>query len=192
MKKIRSKENEQPPTSDILREKRSTMTRRMLLKAGIGALALTPFGFSLLAEPRAPQEFKIERHAIYPIPEENRATFFIYHATKAYVGEPAQLINLGDPTIGLDGYIAFIVRCTHYACVAYFKTREEIERLRIGTGFQWPGWTDDLPGAIYCACHAGGFSPLDGSVLGGPPPKPIPEITIEWEDDNIYATGIKT
>ncbi len=100
-------------------------------------------------------------------------------------------MNLGDPNIGIEGYIAYITRCTHFSCVTTYKTRAEIETISAGAPLDWPGWTDDLPGALFCPCHAAGFSPLDGSVLGGPVTIPLAQIELEMSDGNMYAIGIK-
>jgi len=176
--------------SNQIDEQGAKITRRMLLKAAVGGLALTPFAGALFAEPRTVQEYRIERHAISPLPEKDQVTFFVYHATKAYVGEPAELLNLGDPDIGVEGYIAFITRCTHFACVTTYKTRSEIEAISAGTPLEWPGWSNDLPGSFFCPCHAAGFSPLDGDILGGPVTIPLAQIELEIEDGTIYAVGI--
>lgn len=40
---------------------------------------------------------------------------------------------------------------------------------------------------INCACHNSSFSIEDGSVQGGPAKKPLPEIQVKVEGDNIVA-----
>jgi len=44
---------------------------------------------------------------------------------------------------------------------------------------------------LECPCHEGYFSVSDGSVLQGPPPRPLPTIVLKREGDNLIATGIK-
>ncbi|MFQ6125030.1 MAG: ubiquinol-cytochrome c reductase iron-sulfur subunit [Candidatus Heimdallarchaeota archaeon] len=190
-KRIDPSSDENASLSDLAEEQGAKITRRMMLKAVVGGLALTPFAAALFAEPRTVQEYRIERHVISPLPEKDQVTFFIYHATKAYVGEPAELLNLGDPNIGIEGYLAFITRCTHFACVTTYKTRTEIDTIAAGTLLNWPGWSEDLPGAMFCPCHKAGFSPYDGSVLGGPVTIPLAQIELEMVDGNIYAVGVK-
>lgn len=190
-------ESDTPPKekgaiSEFFKENEAKLTRRMLLKTAIGGLAMAPFAAALFTEPRTVQEYRIERHVISPLPEENEVTFFIYHGTQAYVGEPAELLNLGDPNLGVEGYVAFITRCTHFACVTTYKPREEIETISAGSPLDWADLTADLPGAFYCPCHAAGFSALDGSVLGGPITVPIAQIELEMVDGNLFAVGVKT
>jgi Rieske Fe-S protein len=38
-----------------------------------------------------------------------------------------------------------------------------------------------------CPCHEGYFSAADGSVLSGPPPKPLLALTAEVVDGQVYV-----
>lgn len=70
-----------------------------------------------------------------------------------------------------DGSLsAFSRRCTHLSCPVDYQ--EEKDRL-------------------YCPCHNGAFSVEDGSVLQGPPPHPLPAITLEVRDGEVWATGVR-
>lgn len=60
---------------------------------------------------------------------------------------------------------AFSAICTHAGCVVDF------------TG-----------SAIYCPCHAGYFSPSNGSVQGGPPPSPLPEYGVTVQGGGLYVS----
>lgn len=60
---------------------------------------------------------------------------------------------------------AFSAICTHAGCVVDF------------TG-----------SAIYCPCHAGTFSPSNGSVEGGPPPAPLPEYGVSVQGGGLYVS----
>lgn len=184
--------DEMSARDDLTKEQGAKITRRMLLKAAVGGLALTPFAGALFANPRTVQEYRIEQHMLSPLPEKDQVTFFIYHATQAYVGEPAELLNLGDPELGVEGYLAYITRCTHFSCVVTYKDRSEVESINAGSPLDWPGWSDDLPGAFFCPCHAAGFSPLDGGVLGGPVTIPIAQIELKMVDGTLFAVGIKS
>jgi nitrite reductase/ring-hydroxylating ferredoxin subunit len=46
-------------------------------------------------------------------------------------------------------------------------------------------------GVLDCPCHEGRFDASDGSVLRGPPPRPLPVIELEERDDGIYAVGAR-
>lgn len=70
-----------------------------------------------------------------------------------------------------DGeFVAFNRRCTHLSCPVVYDVRNEVEML-------------------YCPCHNGGFSVVDGSVIQGPPPHPIAQIRLEERDGEIWAVG---
>jgi Rieske Fe-S protein len=60
---------------------------------------------------------------------------------------------------------AFSATCTHRPCPVSF------------TG-----------STIECPCHAGYFSPVDGGVQGGPPPRPLPQYDVKVVGDNIYVS----
>ncbi len=59
---------------------------------------------------------------------------------------------------------AFSAVCTHAGCTVNYTSSE-----------------------LYCPCHRGYFSAANGSVLGGPPPRPIPEYDIQIVKGNIYV-----
>ena len=60
---------------------------------------------------------------------------------------------------------AFSKICTHQGC--------EVSTVKDGT--------------INCPCHGAKFSIEDGSVQGGPAPKPLPETKVKVDGDNIVA-----
>jgi len=66
-----------------------------------------------------------------------------------------------------QGVKAFSAICTHLGCVV--------------------NW-NDLIGVIHCPCHDGRFNPTTGAVVSGPPPAPLPPITVSVEGDQIYLT----
>jgi arsenite oxidase small subunit len=67
-----------------------------------------------------------------------------------------------------DTYVAYSRLCTHQQCAIFYQ-----------------------PGSTYfqCPCHQGFFSVADGSVLQGPPPRPLPKILLEWRGDELLAVG---
>ena len=64
--------------------------------------------------------------------------------------------------------VAYSSICTHLSCAVI------------------PRPTD---GVLDCPCHDGRFDATDGSVLAGPPPRPLPVIELEERTDGIYAVG---
>ncbi len=85
---------------------------------------------------------------------------------------PAILIRLRPELVQKAGteFKAFSALCTHLGCIVHLEPGND----------------------IYCPCHAGYFDPVTGEVISGPPPKPLPEIEIEInENGDIYAKGWK-
>ena len=79
--------------------------------------------------------------------------------------DPCILIRSASDTL-----VAYSQKCTHLSCAVYFA--KEDDRLE-------------------CPCHEGYFSVKDGSVLQGPPPRPLPRITLKRDGDAIIATGVE-
>jgi cytochrome b6-f complex iron-sulfur subunit len=79
-----------------------------------------------------------------------------------YLEAPAGLILLADGTPK-----AFYLACTHFGCIVSWREEEQ---------------------DFYCPCHAGIFAP-DGSVLAGPPPKPLVELKVTEEGDDLFVEG---
>jgi nitrite reductase/ring-hydroxylating ferredoxin subunit len=79
-----------------------------------------------------------------------------------------------DPCIMIrtaaDRFVAYSQKCTHLSCAVYFA--KEQNRLE-------------------CPCHEGYFSVDDGSVLQGPPPRPLPRVMLKREGDAVVATGVE-
>lgn len=77
---------------------------------------------------------------------------------------PCILVRTGETS-----YAAYSRICTHNSCPVSYRPAER---------------------ALECPCHNGLFSVADGSVLGGPPPRPLPRILLEIRGNDILATGI--
>ncbi len=81
--------------------------------------------------------------------------------TIAFGRYPALVINTPD---GLRAYSAV---CTHFACLVKWEPES---------------------GEIVCPCHEGYFDPVDGSVISGPPPRPLDAFSVYIADDGqIYV-----
>jgi Rieske Fe-S protein len=78
-----------------------------------------------------------------------------------------------DPCIlirtGAESFAAYSQKCTHLSCAVYYA--KEQNRLE-------------------CPCHQGFFSVTDGSVIQGPPQRPLPRVTLAITDGRIQATGL--
>lgn len=66
-------------------------------------------------------------------------------------------------------FAAFSQKCTHLSCAVYYSA--ERDRLE-------------------CPCHEGYFSAANGRVLQGPPPRPLPQVALEQEGDDLVAVGL--
>jgi Rieske Fe-S protein len=79
-----------------------------------------------------------------------------------------------DPCImvrrGPDRFAAFSQTCTHLSCTVYYAREQN---------------------RLECPCHEGYFSVEDGSVIQGPPPRPLPRVTLKRDGNNLIATGIE-
>jgi cytochrome b6-f complex iron-sulfur subunit len=64
-----------------------------------------------------------------------------------------------------DGYRALSAVCTHLGCIVYWDESRHI---------------------IACPCHEGYFN-INGSVISGPPPRPLPVYRVQVEDDQIFV-----
>jgi Rieske Fe-S protein len=79
-----------------------------------------------------------------------------------------------DPCLLLrdrDGQLlAYSQSCTHLSCAVV----PEIDK-----------------GLLRCPCHEGFFDLRTGRNVAGPPPRPLPRITLEVRGDDVYAVGVE-
>ena len=79
-----------------------------------------------------------------------------------------------DPCIlvrtAADRFVAYSQKCTHLSCAVYYAPEKN---------------------RLECPCHEGYFAVEDGSVLQGPPPRPLPRITLERRGAELVATGVQ-
>jgi Rieske Fe-S protein len=79
-----------------------------------------------------------------------------------------------DPCIlvrtSAETHVAYSQVCTHLSCAVFFS--QETNRLE-------------------CPCHKGSFSVADGSVVAGPPPRPLPRVVLERRGDALVATSME-
>lgn len=78
--------------------------------------------------------------------------------------------NPDDPCIliraAVDNYVAYSQKCTHLSCAVYYQ--KEQNRLE-------------------CPCHQGFFSVADGTVLQGPPQRPLPRVALQEQGGQLIA-----
>jgi nitrite reductase/ring-hydroxylating ferredoxin subunit len=69
-----------------------------------------------------------------------------------------------------DEYSAFSQKCTHLSCAVYYEKEGQ---------------------QLACPCHKGYFSASDGSVVQGPPPRPLTRVMLERRGRELMAVGLK-
>ncbi len=102
---------------------------------------------------------------------------------------PNILVKLGVKAVngvGPDGdIVAFSQICQHLGCIWGF----------VGTGGS-PGCNSSYKakGPVgYCCCHGSQYDLTDSAtVIGGPAPRPVPQVTLSYDDatGDIYAIGM--
>lgn len=85
-------------------------------------------------------------------------------------GDHCLLIRLSQGDGRGAGLVAYSQSCTHLACAVI---------------------PDVEAGVLHCPCHEGFFDLATGTVLAGPPPRPLPRILLEIRGNDVYATGIE-
>jgi cytochrome b6-f complex iron-sulfur subunit len=78
-----------------------------------------------------------------------------------FAGDRWLLVRLGE-----DRYVAVGQKCTHLGCPVLWKAGDR---------------------RFHCPCHEGYFDE-EGKVLAGPPPRPLPTLTIRREGDELWAS----
>lgn len=68
-----------------------------------------------------------------------------------------------------SGAKAFSAICTHLGCIV-----------------EW----DENRNIILCPCHDGRFSPVNGGIISGPQPAPLPELPVTVEGDTLYVSTV--
>lgn len=80
-------------------------------------------------------------------------------------GDACILVRIAE-----DRFAAYSQKCTHLSCAVYYSA--ETKRL-------------------VCPCHDGYFSVEDGSVLEGPPPRPLPAVILDRRGDELIAIRVE-
>lgn len=149
---------------NLRRERELNLNRRGFITAALGLLAvmfISSFPLAAKAFRKLPAD-KIKRFRIAG-PDElgvGESKGFTYPDEH----EPAILVRLSA-----NEYRSYLIKCTHLQCPVYWDQRS---------------------GKLTCPCHNGYFAVEDGSVLAGPPQRPLSAIALEFRKDGIYAIGV--
>jgi nitrite reductase/ring-hydroxylating ferredoxin subunit len=76
-------------------------------------------------------------------------------------GEQCILIRTAE-----DSYVAYSQKCTHLSCAVFYSRAHD---------------------RLECPCHQGYFSVNDGTVLQGPPTRPLPRVILERSGEELIA-----
>lgn len=75
-----------------------------------------------------------------------------------------------------EGFVAYSAICTHLGCTVYFSHEAHDEKI------PHPH--------LHSPCHDGLYDPLRGAlVLGGPPPRPLPQLPIQINEKGEILAG---
>ncbi len=80
--------------------------------------------------------------------------------------KPFILIHLND-----GSWRAYEQKCTHLSCAVFYQPEAD---------------------KIQCPCHNGWFDARTGTVLQGPPPRPLPHLDVVIKGEDIYVTEPKS
>ncbi len=79
--------------------------------------------------------------------------------------DPCILVRLDERIL-----LAYGQQCTHLSCPVVAQVEA---------------------GQLHCPCHEGVFDLATGRPIAGPPPRPLPRVTLEVRDGIVYATGVE-
>lgn len=63
-------------------------------------------------------------------------------------------------------YVAYSQSCTHLMCPVHYNAQDK---------------------QLVCPCHSGYFNAEDGSVLAGPPPRPLPSYPVTVQNGKLFV-----
>ena len=87
-----------------------------------------------------------------------------------YPTSPYHQFRNGTIRTVADSFVAFSQKCTHLSCTVYYSKNEN---------------------RLECPCHQGFFSIADGSVLQGPPQRPLPRVVLEKKNGWLVAVHME-
>ncbi len=98
---------------------------------------------------------------------EAKISSIILSRSEIPIGRAKTVVYGNTPTIVINhaskGLMAFSRVCTHLGCLVDYNP---------------------TTGTLICPCHAGTFD-LEGNVISGPPPRPLPKLPLRVEGNTI-------
>jgi len=111
----------------------------------------------------------LSKKPVYPAAEVARIGEIPVRGVKLF-SYPTPQDNCIMVRISEDEYVAYSQKCTHLSCAVYYSAKND---------------------RLECPCHRGFFSIKDGSVLQGPPPRPLPRIVLQATGGKLVETGVQ-
>lgn len=142
------------------------LSREQFIKAGLAALSLCWAGVAaypiyLYLNPKADDtdaKMKVTSLEVCKLVDIPKGTGRNFR----FGSIPALLIHTEDGTLH-----AFQAICTHLGCTVQYREDKHV---------------------IYCACHGGEYDPDTGKNIAGPPPKPLPALSVSVSDGKVIVS----
>ena len=139
----------QSDATDDAREHPARLDRRRALQLLLGGSSLGVA--ALLGAPVA--------RYLRPLDESERNAAVAFEAAELGLWDAKLMVVGGRPVVVVntgEGFAAISAICTHLGCIVKWKKGRR---------------------QFFCPCHGGRFG-LDGQVLGGPAPRPLPKLEV--------------
>lgn len=102
-----------------------------------------------------------------PIRKKRYHKYLVAKFEEIPVGEAKEITLGGKPVFVVhleDGYRVFSGICTHLGCIVRWEPEKD---------------------RFFCPCHKGVYA-KDGTVVSGPPPRPLDQFRVETQDDMVF------
>lgn len=149
---------------NIRRDKELELNRRGFIASSLSLMGVLFLSSTPLIALSKKKDDEAHEEELFIVNEKNIAIGESVGFNYPDENDPALLIRLSETE-----YRAYNIKCTHLMCPVY--------------------WEKDT-GQLNCPCHNGFFSVEDGSVIAGPPPRPLPSIKLKLKNNDIYAIGV--
>ena len=134
----------------------------MIARRGFLQIILTGLGLTALASFLYPL-----LRFFSPAAGESEAQKLVVKKSEIPVGASKDILFRNTPSIIINrpqkGFIVFSKVCTHLGCLVDYEKANN---------------------RLLCPCHAGVYD-LEGNVVSGPPPAPLPQFALKIEGDDL-------
>jgi arsenite oxidase small subunit len=151
-------------TFNIRRDKELELNRRGFIASSLSLMGILFLGSTPLLALSKNKDEEAHEDELFIVNEKDIAVGESVGFNYPDENDPALLIRISE-----QEYRAYNIKCTHLMCPVYWEKQD---------------------GKLVCPCHHGFFNVEDGSVLAGPPQRPLPSIQLKFKNKDIYAVGI--